>query len=163
MTGTESSALDEIEQYFPHLDQRNPNVSAWCVREQLHHALLSADGIARSVVESTAGARRPSLSPIKWIVLPIKWIILTIGKIPRGRAQAPKRVRPSASVSREELEQLLVHARESLASAEATDPAAWYEHFAFGVMRRNAAIKLIHVHTRHHLAIIKDILAKETP
>ncbi len=152
MAGTESSALDEIEQYFPHLDQRNPNVSAWCVREQLHHTLLSADGIARSVVESTAGARRPSLSPIKWIVL-------TTGRIPRGRAQAPKRVRPSASVSREALEQLLVHARESLASAEAADPAAWYEHFVFGVMRRNAAVKLIHVHTRHHLAIVKDILA----
>ena len=46
---------------------------------------------------------------------------------------------------------------------ERQKPAAWYEHFAFGVMRRNAAIKLIHVHTRHHLAIVKDILAKETP
>ena len=38
-----------------------------------------------------------------------------------------------------------------------------YEHFVFGVMRRNAAIKLIHVHIRHHLAIVNDILAKETP
>jgi DinB superfamily len=145
------SALDEIEQYFPHLDRRSPDVSAWCVREQIHHALLSANGIARLVVESTPGARRPSLSPIKWIVL-------TTGKIPRGRAQAPKRVRPSATVSREELEQLLAHARESLAWAEAADPAAWYDHFVFGVMHRNAAIRLIHVHTRHHLAIVKEIL-----
>jgi DinB superfamily len=155
LNGTKPSALDEIEQYFPHLDQRNPEVSGWCVREQLHHALLSADGIARLVVESTAGARRPSLSPIKWIVL-------TTGKIPRGRAQAPKRVWPSAGVSREELEQLLAHARESVAAAEAADPAAWYDHFVFGVMRRNEAMKLIQIHTRHHLAIVKDILVHST-
>lgn len=147
--------MDEIEQYFPYLDRRNANVSAWCVREQLHHVLLSVTGIARLVVQSTAGARRPSLSPIKWIVL-------TTGKIPRGRGQAPKRVWPSASVSREDLEQLLVQARESLAAAEAADRRAWYEHFVFGVMRRNAAVRLIHVHTRHHLAIVKDILANET-
>ncbi len=146
------SALDEIEQYLPNLDRKDPAVSAWSVREQLHHALLSADGIARAVVESTPGTRRPSLSPIKWLVL-------TTGKIPRGRARAPKRVLPSASVSREELEELLVHARESLASAEAADPAAWYDHFVFGVMGRNAAIRLIHLHTRHHLAIVRDILA----
>lgn len=151
-----ASALDEVEQYFPYLDRRSPDVSGWCVREQLHHALLSANGIARAVVESSPGARRPSLSPIKWIVL-------TTGKIPRGRAQAPKRVRPDASVSQEQLEQLLVQARGALASAEAADPAAWYDHFVFGVMGRNAAIRLIHVHTRHHLAIVKDILALSEP
>lgn len=145
------SSLDTFEQYLPKLEARNPAVSEWSVREQIHHALLSADAIARSVAESTPGARSPSFSLIKWVVL------LT-GRIPRGRAKAPEQVKPSAEVSREELEGLLVRARQSLTAAEASDPKAWFEHFVFGVMRRDAAIKLLHIHTRHHLAIVDEVL-----
>ena len=115
------SSLDACEQYLPNLEARNPAVSQWSVREQMHHALLS-------------------------------------GRIPRGRAQAPKQVRPSAEASREELEGLLARARQLLTAAEASDPKAWFEHFVFGVMYRDAAIKLLHIQTRHHLAIIADIL-----
>lgn len=145
------SSLDAFEQYLPNLEARNPGVSGWSVREQIHHALLSADAIARSVADSKPGARSPSFSLVKWIVL-------LAGKIPRGRAKAPNQVRPSAEVSREELERLLTRARQSLTAAEAADPKAWFEHFVFGVMNRDAAIKLLHIHTRHHLAIIADIL-----
>ena len=88
----------------------------------------------------------------------VKSIILLTGRIPRGRGQAPERALPSADVSRDELEQLLARARQSLAAAEAADPKAWFDHFVFGVMQRDAAIKLLHIHTRHHLAIVAEIL-----
>jgi hypothetical protein len=145
------SSLDELEQYLPNLEARDPAVSQWSVREQIHHALLSADAIARAVADSTPGARSQSFSIVKSIVL------LT-GKIPRGRGQAPERALPSAEVSREELEQLLARARQSLTAAEASDSKAWFDHFVFGVMYRDSAIKLLHIHTRHHLAIIAAIL-----
>ncbi len=61
-------------------------------------------------------------------------------------------------MSRDELERLLARARQSLTAAEASDPKAWFDHFVFGVMYRDAAIKLLHIHTRHHLAIIANIL-----
>jgi hypothetical protein len=36
------SSLDAFELYLPKLEARNLAVSEWSVREQIHHALLSA-------------------------------------------------------------------------------------------------------------------------
>ena len=79
--------------------------------------------------------------------------------LPRERAKALPRALRSADVSREELERLLVRARRSLAAAASSDPDTWFEHLLLGVMRRNAVIRVIHIHHRHHLAIIVDIRA----
>ncbi len=48
----------------------------------------------------------------------------------------------------------------SLRKAVETEPDSWWQHFVFGVMKRDAALRFIEIHNKHHLKIIADILAK---
>ena len=145
------NTLDRLEGFIPNATISNPAISAWSVGMQIHHALLATIGISQSLIDSTPGAKKQSFN------LP-RSIVLRTGKIPRGRGKAPKRSLPDPDVTRQDLDELLARARTVLDAAAQSDPASWWKHFAFGVMHRNTALQFIHVHNRHHLSIIEDII-----
>lgn len=148
-----TNTLDMIEERIPRLTASNPRVSAWSVGQQLHHVLLATNGIARALTDSVPGARRPDFNPLRWAVL-------LAGDFPRGRGRAPKNAWPSDDVTEGELRGLLASGRDALDRAARAHPHAWWRHFAFGVMRRDAAIRFLHIHNRHHLKIVDEILER---
>ena len=145
------STLTTIEHHIPSFAASDPSVSAWSVGMQLHHSLLATNRIARAVVESVPGEQRPIFNLLRMLVL-------FVGDFPRGRGKAPKASWPSDDVTEAELRTLLESGRDALAQAAEADAKAWWKHFAFGVMRRDTAIKFVHIHNRHHLKIVDDIL-----
>ena len=149
------SFLDAFEAHIENRDRAAAEVSKWSVGMQVHHSLKVAAGVFQAVAESEPGAEKPTFSFLKFIVM------LT-GRIPRGKAKAPKIALPEESPSEEELRQLLDRARKNLKTLKEADPACYFKHFKFGVLNRDQSVKFVEIHSRHHLHIIDDILKAST-
>jgi hypothetical protein len=83
--------------------------------------------------------------------------VFTTGRIPRGRAQAPRRVQPETSPTAEQLRTVLGSALEASAHIRTMPRDAWFRHFIFDVLRRDEALKFLRIHTEHHLRIVRQI------
>ena len=146
------NTVDVLAKFILDTPKANPSISSWSVGMQIHHSLLATMRISQSLIDSKPADKRQSFNFLRSI-------ILLTGKIPRGRGKAPKPSIPNRGITENELTQLVPNAKTLLESALHTAPKSWWEHFAFGIMYRDTAIKFIHVHNRHHISIISDIIS----
>lgn len=91
----------------------------------------------------------------------MRQIILLTGIIPRGRGKSPNAATPNEQTTESELRELLAETNQSVQKAAESDCDCWWEHFAFGIMKRDAALKFVEIHNKHHLKIISDILSNK--
>ena len=143
--------IDALEAQIPQRDRSAASISNWTVGMQLHHALGATERIALVTAESEPGAETQKFNLARSVVL-------LSGRIPRGRGKAPKESLPPEAPTEEELRRLVEGARAAWTKLEAADPACWWKHFMFGVLRRDQVQRFIGIHNRHHLLIIEDIL-----
>ena len=87
----------------------------------------------------------------------IRLVIFTIGIIPRGRAKAPKIVRPK-TYDEKTLKSHLEIAKSNIQALKDIAPNKFFSHPYFGDLKLNKAIRFLEIHNEHHLKIIKDIL-----
>ncbi len=80
------------------------------------------------------------------------------GHIPRGRANAPAAVKPSADITPEDLQYRLLKVRAVLADLSNAPAEANFVHPVFGRLQKKAGLRFMQIHTQHHLLIIKDII-----
>jgi len=144
--------LNELNQYIPRYSAKNEKVSKWTVGMQIEHCLLGTNGICRTLVNS-----KPQCGKIKKGFLR-RFIFLT-GTIPRGRGKAPAAAMPDAQTTESGLHELLAEASLAAQKAADSDCDCWWEHFAFGAMKRDEALRFVEIHNKHHLKIISDILS----
>ena len=78
-------------------------------------------------------------------------------KIPRGKARAPKIVRPEGDIDTESLALSLEKVRENIMDWKSLDKNAHFPHPFFGVLNKKETEQFLILHTRHHEMIIKDI------
>jgi len=147
-------SLAALAAVVPESDVRVPSVSEWSIGMHVHHCCLSMLGISRALVASTPP---PPRSRPPWITS----VILLTGRIPRGRAQAPRAVIPLAPTAQADLLELLNESGRQLDLVTRLDPQAWFKHFELGVLRRDRALRFIHVHNEHHVRIVSDILSAQ--
>ena len=131
-----------------------PAISEWSVGMHVHHCCLAMIGICQALIASTPPTPRAKLSLLRIVVF-------SSGRIPRGRGRAPDGVRPSRDVSLEELRTLLDESERMLTDARGVDRKCWFRHFVFGFLDRDKTLRFIHIHNRHHLKIISDIVAAQ--
>ncbi len=144
--------MDRVRAFLERAQSAAPGVSAWSVGQHIEHSSKAVIYITGALRES-----QPPAPPAKWSL--IRWIVLTTGYIPRGRAKAPAAVTPDGQPSEADLLALLARMEEGVAATRQLDPGAWFAHFALGIFRRDQALRFIDVHTRHHLKIMRDIVA----
>lgn len=150
--------LDEIDRMAQgepkQLALQRQSVSKWSVAEQLDHAVRVCSSILLKVHE-----------PSEMIPQKLNWIgrlILLVGYIPRGRGKSPKTLLP-VPCSQEQLRQSVGETRALLErvlagkSSESSDRIV--RHPLFGGLTAKEAFVFANIHTRHHLAIVRDILA----
>lgn len=130
-----------------------PAISGWSPAEHLDHSIKVARVMLDQLLDPVP------LDPLKPISL-LGHAILLSGYIPRGKAKAPKRVRPVTPT-----------VEELLASLDALDGAltrvaepGWKQpagpvipHPYFGGLTTVQTLHFIGVHTNHHLKIVRDI------
>jgi hypothetical protein len=147
---TEAMGLQELRSAVADAGVCVPSVSKWSMGMHVHHCCLAMMGISRALIASTPPpppSRRPFLASL----------LLLIGRIPRGRAEAPETATPSGAIPQADLLDLLDESARMLDHVAQLDPNTWFKHFAVGILDRDKAARFMHVHNGHQLRIISDI------
>jgi hypothetical protein len=127
-------------------------ISRWSVGMHIHHCSLAMVGVARAVMRQS-GARP------RWSPNVLRTMVLVTGCIPRGRAQTPAEARPEPGFDERRLVSALRDAEEMVRELVDAPADAWFRHFALGIIRMRSVPRFLEIHNRHHLRIIRDILA----
>ncbi len=143
----------ELESFVPYAEKINPSVSEANVGWHIDHSLLVINQIVKAMDMSDPEAYQYHFNFKRWIAFTLK-------KFPRGVAKAPKQVRPVEVFDADKISETIKHTNNSLAVFTTLQPNQFFVHPFFGKLNQKAALKMLTIHTAHHLAIIKDIIKK---
>lgn len=146
--------LKQLESKIPHHAVMKARVSQTNAGWHLEHSMLTINGITHALSKS-----EPHLYKRKFKL--IKLIVFTLGKIPRGKAKAPKVVQPISTVTREILEKHLEVTRIKISELEKLSKDKYFDHPIFGHLKLKDTIRFLEIHTHHHLKIVDDIIKEK--
>ena len=144
--------IEELTTLTDFAERRADAVSAWSVGTHIQHLSLAMSGISKALLASSSPMPPPRFSVPKFFVL-------LFGRIPRGRGRAPKVTIPEKESSKEEILVALAAARQGMEAAQSVPFDRWFQHPMFGPLTKDQTLRFVEIHNRHHLAIIKEILA----
>lgn len=143
--------LNLLESHLPNLDKTKSKVSNSTIGWQIDHCLLVINGIIGQIEISDPLKFQP-----KW-TFP-KFMVFTTGKIPRGKAKAPKVVIPTQVATQDELIAKLAAAKNNVLKLDSFSENQFFNHPYFKDLNVKQTKKFLTIHTKHHLKIIEDIL-----
>ena len=144
--------LAQLESDIASFDKVNLAVSSGSVGWHMAHSLKTIDQIVSACKNSNP-------SEYQWHFNFKRFLIMSVAKkIPRGKARAPKIVRPEGDISLETLSLGLEKVRENLKDWDKLDKNAHFPHPFFGMLNKKKTEYFLILHTKHHWMIIKDIL-----
>lgn len=148
---TLSTLINELETKIPHSEKSNSAISKSPVGWHIQHSLLVGLQIINAVEKSNPADYKYKFS------LP-KFLVYTLNKIPRGKAKAPESVRPKETFNTDDLRKDIQLLKSRLAILDTLQPASFFKHPYFGNLNLKATVKMLQLHTKHHLDIINDII-----
>lgn len=143
--------IEELETKIPHSEKINSTVSAGSVGWHIHHSLLVGLNIIQAVERSD-----PQLYSRKFNMR--KTLVFTLNKIPRGKAKAPESVQPKEQIGGAEMEEHFELLKSRLPVLKNLHPNSYFKHPFFGNLHVKDTIKMLTLHTKHHISIINDII-----
>jgi hypothetical protein len=143
--------LAEMEALLPQHLTQNTAVSKSSIGWHILHNLK----VINSVYTATAAS---APSQYRWKFNFARLVVLLTGKIPRGKAKAPKRVQPADDFTDTDLIAELEKAKQSAASFDQLDAKLFFPHHIFGMLRLPKTKRFLAIHTDHHLHIMRDML-----
>ena len=143
--------IDELESYLIDQEQSNPAISAGSVGWHIEHSLLTIDTVIEALRRSVPAQYQPRFNLWKNIVMVSK-------NIPRGKAKAPKSVRPKNDPTIESLKQHICNTKTQLDVFDSLEKNHHFPHPYFGQMNSSQAVKFLRIHTFHHLKIMREII-----
>jgi hypothetical protein len=143
--------LDQLESRISLFEKENIAISKSNVGWHIEHSLLTLNGVTKFLVHSDP-------KDYKWKFNFTRILILKTGKIPRGRAKAPKVVVPQSTIDRATLLTHIKESRNSLLELKTISKDHYFEHPFFGKIKRKDTIRFLEIHTNHHWKIIEDII-----
>ena len=144
--------VSQLESKITQFETSNLTVSNGSVGWHIEHSLKTIDQIVTACKNSNP-------ANYQWHFNFKRFLIMSIAKkIPRGKARAPKIVRPEGDINRETLAASISKVRENLIGWKALDKNANFPHPFFGILNKKETEKFLVLHTKHHKMIIDDIL-----
>jgi hypothetical protein len=139
------------------LFQRVERVSAWSVADHLSHLAKSNTAMADAIRKIIA----PGFAEAPGGLTLVGRAVLFSGWIPRGAGRAPDSTRPQVE-SGDELRREVGESRQGVLDLESALPEierakGTLGHFAFGGLTARQWLRVMAIHTRHHLRIIEAI------
>jgi len=146
-----AALVNELETKIIFSERQNPAVSKSAVGWHIQHSLLVAFQIIHTVEKSNPLDYRYQFNLRKILVY-------TLSKIPRGKAKAPDRVMPKEAFNTGELKKDIELLKSRLTVLNSLHPKSFFRHPYFGSLHLKDTIKMLKLHSRHHLDIINDII-----
>mgnify|MGYP000241730554 CR=1 FL=1 len=150
-TSTLENRLNLLESYIPYNKSIDVKISKANVAWHLDHSLKVINAVAKSMEVSDPTLFRNNFSLIGKICF-------KLGFFPRGKAKAPKYVKPPEVILKEDLITQLTQARKHIKSILNLDENAYFRHPIFGHINKKRVFRFMDTHTNHHLKIVKSIL-----
>jgi hypothetical protein len=146
-----SNLILEIESKIEFRNSKNISVSKSDVAWHLDHVLRVTNGIASIVLTSKPEDYENNFN-IK------RSLIFLIGKMPRGKARAPKTVVSDGEITLSDLQSKVERAKSLLHNFHYCTSQKHFRHPYFGSLNLKQTIRFLEIHTKHHLKIVDDIL-----
>lgn len=135
------------------------DVSDWSIARQLAHVLMANDMVT-GALKALLHDKLPSASDAR--INRIGKAVLTRGAIPRGKAQTPPQFEPAERPERDRLLKMLNNCSsryeylgQHLDQIQKTTTG--FDHPVMGTLSAPVWIRFLHVHSLHHLKIMRDI------
>lgn len=146
--------VNELRTYLPNANKLNEKVSSSSVGWHIDHSLLVLSQII-SAMESSDPVYYQFRFNIK------RFLAFSLNRFPRGVAKAPKLVKPTEAFDEANTIAAIENIQQRLIVLENLAPNQFFIHPFFGKLNKKAAIKMLTIHTAHHILIIKDIIHKQ--
>ncbi len=85
-------------------------------------------------------------------------LFFKLGFFPRGKAKAPKHVKPPEVILKKDLIAQIQLAKTNVEKIVKLDKNAYFKHPLFGNINTTRVYRFLVLHTNHHLKIINDIM-----
>ncbi|WP_460220662.1 DUF1569 domain-containing protein [Psychroserpens sp. MEBiC05023] len=145
------SLLNSLESHIENHNVFNPKVSKSNVAWHIDHSLKVINNVTIALQNSDPNSYKNNFSVLGKV-------FFTLGFFPRGKAKAPKHVRPPETILKENLISQSTVAKTNINSITSLDKNAYFKHPLFGNINAKRVYKFLTLHTKHHLKIIEDIV-----
>jgi hypothetical protein len=149
-----TALINELESKIPFFEKQAPAVSAASVGWHIQHTLLVSFSIIKATENSSPGN-------YQWKFNLSKTFVFAMNKIPRGKAKAPKFTMPAEVITADKLKSDIQVLKEKIKVLPTLQPNNFFEHPYFGHLNLKGTMKMLKLHTQHHLSIINDIIRAE--
>ena len=145
--------LAELESRISQHNALNEAVSKQSVGWHIEHLLLAFNQMVNALKKSNP-------DDYKWEFKIMRLLVLSTGWIPRGKANAPSVVLP-VKYDEATLRNDFEVAKNRLKELDNLSTDHCYNHPFFGYLTFDETIRMLGIHTKHHLKIINDILKNQ--
>jgi hypothetical protein len=145
--------ISRLESHIPDHERSDTTISKGSVGWHIEHSLLTMNAVIGALGKSDPKAYRSTFN-IK------RSVVMLLGKIPRGKVNAPKVVQPTIDFNAATLQQHINLTKEKLGILAGLSPDHFFTHPFLGDFKLKPSIRFLGVHTKHHLAIIEDIVKR---
>ena len=146
--------LRDIETKIALQNMQQQSVSASSIGWHIEHTLLTINIIIKALTLS-------NVSDYRWSFRPLRYLIFGIGKIPRGKAKAPKIVQPKGDFDAQHLKNHLQEGKHNIQKLDVMSLDSYFKHPYFGHLKLKPSIKFLCIHTQHHISIVESIVANQ--
>lgn len=146
--------VNKLKTYLPSASIINEKVSSSNVGWHIDHSLLVLSQII-AAMEASDPVNYQYQFNLK------RFLAFSFNRFPRGIAKAPKQVKPTETFNEANTIAALEKIIHRLTVLENLAPNQFVTHPFLGKLNKKAAIKMLTIHTAHHILIIKDIIHKQ--
>ena len=150
---TVNNALEKLESHIENHTISNPKISKSDIAWHIDHSLKVINNVIIALQKSDSNTYKNNFSFLGKM-------FFTLGFFPRGKAKAPKYVRPPEVILKEDLITQLQEAKNYVSTIADLDKNAYFKHPLFGHINKKRVSKFLALHTNHHLKIMDDIMKK---
>ena len=148
-----NQVINSLEAHIKNESVSNSKVSKSNIAWHIDHSFKVINNVILAVQSSDPTTYKNNFSFLGKV-------FFTLGFFPRGKAKAPKHVRPPETISKQDLISQLELAKTNAQTITDLDRNAYFKHPLFGNVNTPRIYKFLLLHTNHHLKIINDIMVK---
>lgn len=148
-----NSVINTLESHIENHNLSKPKVSKSDIAWHIDHSLKVVNNVIIALQNSDPDTFKNNFSFLGKV-------FFTLGFFPRGKAKAPKHVKPTEIILKEDLYKQIQQAKTNIESINSLNKNAYFKHPLFGRVNKKRVPHFLILHTNHHLKIINDILKK---
>jgi len=144
-------AIQTLEAHIANHSVSNPKISKGDIAWHIDHSLKVFNNVSMALQKSDPNTYKNNFSFLGKV-------FFTLGFFPRGKAKAPKHVKPPEVILKEDLISQMQLAKTNVETLSSLDKNAYFKHPLFGNVNTPRIYRFLYMHTNHHLKIINDIM-----